>query len=112
MGPAPHLTDDELDVVLAEVFGSCWDKADVHTRDHHRDAARRGLTALMAAAAGDEAGPGPIRVSDEQVDTLLTELFGAEWLGSGEDVRTDRRWELRYGLALVNDRRTPRPCAA
>jgi hypothetical protein len=111
MAPAPQLTDDELDIVLAEVFGSCWDNADRSTRDHHRHAARRGLTALTT---GDDAGSGadPIRVSDGQVDVLLAELFGAEWRRAGEDVRTDRRWELRYGLALVDDRRTPRPCAA
>jgi hypothetical protein len=111
MAPAPQLSDDELDVVLAEVFGSCWDMGDGATRDHHREAARRGLKAL-ADGDGSETLSGPIRVSDDQVDVLLTELFGAEWRGSGEDVRTDRRWELRYGLALVNDRRLPRSCAA
>jgi hypothetical protein len=110
MAAAPHLTDDELDVVLAEVFGSCWDQADTAVRDRHRGAARRGLAALDALGAdgAGEPAPGPIRVTDEQVDVVLAELFGDEWGGTGEDVHTDRRWELRYGLALVNDRRMPR----
>ena len=81
MAPAPQLTDDELDIVLAEVFGSCWDKADRSTRDHHRQAARRGLTALTT---DDGAGSGAdrLRMSDGQVDVLLVELFGAA-IGAG-----------------------------